>query len=128
VNDKGTVVFAATLKEGGSGVFTATDGAISVIADTSGAFESLRGALINNAGTVFFWATPRGGKLGIFRGPDPEADRIFCLDDPLLGSTVTEFALNPVSVNDADHLAVRVRLANSQQVILRVDPEAASGG
>jgi hypothetical protein len=33
--------------------------------------------------------------------------------------------LNPVSVNDADQLAVRVRLADSRKLILRVDPVAA---
>jgi len=71
---------------------------------------------------VVFIATPRGGTLGLFAGPDPVADRILALGDPLFGSTVTEFASNPVSVNAAGQVAVRVRLTEGRQLILRADP------
>src|SRR5262249_28201215 len=103
-------------KGGGAGAFSVTDGPITEIAAIGERFESLRGALINNRGSVFLFATPRGGKLGIFRG----SDRVFCVGDPMFGSTVTEFAQNPVSVNDADQLAVRVRLDDARQMIVRV--------
>jgi len=69
-------------------------------------------------------ATPRGGSLGLFAGPDPEADRILALGDPLLGSTVAELASNPVSVNAAGQVAVRARLTDGRQLILRADPVA----
>src|SRR5262249_4310803 len=88
----------------------------------NGAFEGFRGALVNRAGLVAFSATPRGGRLGVYAGADPVADRIIALGDPLLGSVVAAFALNPVSVNEAGQLAVRVSLADGGQAIVRADP------
>jgi len=124
VNDHGTAAFAATLRAGGAGIFTVDDGRITRSIDTDGAFESCRGALITSAGAVVCIATPRGGTLGLFGGPDPEADRILALGDPLLGSSVADLASNPVSVNAAGHVAVRATLADGKQLILRADPVA----
>jgi hypothetical protein len=121
-NDGGTVAFAATLRTGGAGIFTAHEGQIVQVLDTDGAFESCRGALITGAGEVVFLATPRGGSLGLFAGPDPDADRILALGDALLGSSVADFAANPVSVNADGHVAVRATLADGGQLILRADP------
>jgi hypothetical protein len=123
-NDAGSVAFAATLQAGGAGIFTVDDGQIVQVLDTEGAFESCRGALIANGGAVVFVATPRGGSLGLFAGPDPDADRILALGDLLLGSAVAELAANPVSVNRNGHVAVRARLADGRQLILRADPTA----
>ncbi len=67
-------------------------------------------------------ATPRGGSLGLFAGPEPEADRILAVGDPLFGSTVADLASNPVSVNAAGQVAVRARLADGRQLVLRADP------
>jgi hypothetical protein len=120
--DGGTVAFAATLRAGGAWIFTVADGRIVQNLDTEGAFESYCGALIGNAGGVAFTATPRGGSLGLFAGPDPHADRILALGDRLLGSTLAEFAANPVSVNGHGHVAVRATLADGRQIILRADP------
>jgi len=122
VNDHGTVAFAATLRAGGAGIFTVDEGRITRIMDTDGAFETCRGALITSTGAVVSIATPRGGSLGLFAGPDPEADRILALGDPLLGSTVAELASNPVSVNAAGQVAIRARLTDGRQLILRADP------
>jgi hypothetical protein len=123
-NDAGSVAFAATLQAGGAGIFTVDDGQIVQVLDTEGAFESCRGALIANGGAVVFVATPRGGSLGLFAGPDPDADRILALGDLLLRSAVAELAANPVSVNRNGHVAVRARLADGRQLILRADPTA----
>jgi hypothetical protein len=68
-----------------------------------------------------FVGAPVGGSLGLFAGPDPEGDRILGIGDPLLGSTVTELAANPVSVNAVGQVAVRARLADGAQVIVRAD-------
>jgi hypothetical protein len=121
-NDAGTVAFAATLRTRGGGIFTVEDGRIVQLLDTEGMFESCRGALISGAGQVVFVATPRGGSLGLFAGPDPDADRILGVGDPLLGSTVAELAANPVSVNADGRVAVRTKLADGRQLILRADP------
>lgn len=121
VNDHDTVAFAATLRTGGSGIFTADEDRITPRM-RDGAFESYRGALINGAAAVVFIATPRDGTLGLFAGPDPEADRILALGDSLFGSTVEELASNPVSVNAASQVAIRTRLTDGRQLILRADP------
>lgn len=122
VNDDGTVAFAATLRAGGAGIFTVDEEQHTRIIDTDGAFESYRGALITSAGAVVRIATPRGGSLGLFAGPDPGADRILALGDQLLGSKVAELASNPVSVNAAGQVAIRARLTDGRQLVLRADP------
>jgi hypothetical protein len=120
VGADGTVAFAATLRAGGSGVFSAHDDGITAV-QTGGAFESYRGALVSASGVVRI-ATPRGGSLGLFAGPDPHADRILAVGDPLFGSTVDEFASNPVSAGTTGQVAVRAMLADGRELILRADP------
>jgi hypothetical protein len=122
VNDHGTVAFVATRRSGEMGILVADGDDITEIDDTDSAFESYRGALISGAGGVIRIATLRSGNLGLFSGPDPVADRILAIGDPLFGSTVIDFAANPVSVSAAGHLAIRVSLKNGRQLILRVDP------
>ena len=121
-NEGGTVAFAATLPSDDGGIFVVDDGRIATILETDDrGFESCRGALITNGGAVVSIATPVGGGLGLFFGPDPVADRILACGDPLLASTVENLAANPVSVNSAGELAVRVRLEDGRQLILRSD-------
>jgi len=123
MNDAGTVAFCASLQGGGSGVFSASAGEIATIIDTSSAFESFRGVLLDHAGNVIFYATPRGGELGVFTGPDPRRDCLLQLGTSLFGSTIVDFALNPVSINDLGHVAIRVKLADEVQFVLRGDPD-----
>ncbi len=116
-NDRGTVVFAAVLAGGGSGIFAAGG---DPLVDTGAGFSSFRGALVDDAGRVIFYATPAGGALGIYSGPDPIADRIVGLGD----DGVVDLALNPVSINGAGQLAIRVALAGGEQRIIRADRAA----
>lgn len=88
----------------------------------AGAFESLRGALLDARGYLVFYATPSGGQLGVYAGPDPQRDRILGVGDPWAGSTVAEFALNPVSIDAEGRLALRVLLADGREAVLRGDP------
>jgi hypothetical protein len=122
VNGADMVVFSATLSGGGAGIFTVADGKLTTIVDTNSGFESFRGALINERGTVFFYGIPRGGRLGIYAGAGPMSDAIVSIGDPLFDSSVDEFALNPVSINNCDQLAIRIRLANDRHLIVRADP------
>jgi len=119
LNDAGTVAFSATLQDGGGGVFLASGGEVMHAVDTASGFESVRGALLDDAGGVLFFATPPGGLLGIY---DAAAHRVFSIGDELFGSVVTDFALNPVSINGAGQFALRLRLANQQELIVRADP------
>jgi hypothetical protein len=122
-NGAGTVAFAASLRSGGEAIFIVDEGGVRPVVDPH-VFESCRSALVNDAGSVVYVATPPGGSLGLFVGPDRESDRVVAVGDSLLGSTVEELAANPVSVNAAGQIAVRVRLADSGQAILRADPLA----
>jgi hypothetical protein len=118
----GTVGFAATLREGGGGVFTLDrSGALGEVM-RDGVYESYRGALISRAGVAVAVATPYGGSLGLFAGPDPVRDRVVALGDPVLGSRVVDLAANPVSANASGQLALRLTLADGRQLVVRVDP------
>jgi hypothetical protein len=127
VNDHGTVAFTATLRCAGGGIFSVDEGRITQICDTDGTFEAYRGALIIGDGAVIRIATPRGGSLGLFSGSDPMADRILAVGDALFGSAVAELASNPVSVSGTGYLAIRARLEDDRQLILRVDPRRRMG-
>jgi hypothetical protein len=121
VNDDGIAAFAAALRGGGAAIATVRDGHVTIV-DTEGAFEAFRGALIAGDGAVVRIATPRGGTLGLFAGPNPDADRILAIGDDLLGSTVADFAANPVSINAAGQVAICASLTDGKQYILRTDP------
>lgn len=77
----------------------------------------LRGALINADGLVVFYATPPGGELGIYRSGIDHA--LLELGGSFEGSTVMDFALNPVSVNEAGQIAVRVKVADGREFIVQ---------
>jgi hypothetical protein len=113
------VVLVATTVDGLENAFFARDGDVRS-AVGGDAFASHRGALLAGR-TLVRIATPRGGRLGVFRGPDPIADRIVAIDDPLLGSTVEDLAANAVSVNRSGHLAIRLALADGREAIVRAD-------
>ncbi len=120
--DDGSVGVVARLVDGRSGVFVLSGTEFETVLDTTGPFESFRGVLLAADGSVLFYGTPRGGELGIFSGPDPSRDRVLGIGAPLFGSTVVEFALNPVSINGTGQIAIRVMLADNRQWILRADP------
>jgi len=115
-SDNGTIVFVATLAEGGSGVFATVEGGIKKLVASDGLFESIRGAMINDAGTLVYYATPLGGRLGIYC----DSARIAGIGDSFFGSTIAEFALNPVSFNNRGEIAVRIKLEDTRQMIVRV--------
>jgi hypothetical protein len=122
MDDAGSVAFCAGLAGGGSGIFVASAGHIETVIDTTGAYESFRGALLSDEGQLIFYGTPRGGELGVFTGRDPSRDWILRVGGPLFDSTVVEFALNPVSINRIGQIAIRVKLANNRQLVVRADP------
>lgn len=122
VNRRGTVAFAATCRSGAPGIFTSESGRISSRLESSAPFAATRGALINDAGDLVFFAQPRSGTLGLYTGDDPATDRLFGHGDILFGAPIAEFVLNPVSMNNAGQLAIRVKLADGRHFIVRADP------
>jgi hypothetical protein len=122
LNDSGKVAFVGVAENGESGIFVAAEGKVERLFDREAPFGAFRGVLLNRKGLVAFYAAPKTAQFGIYTGPDPVADKVVCIGDELLGSTVTEFALNPVSVNEVCQFAIRLRLVNNRQLIVRVDP------
>lgn len=120
VNAAGTVAFVATLRAGGMGVFTYRQGNMTQLKTDE--FESFRGALIDDSGRVVFFATPPGGTVGVYIG----GERVLGLGDPLFGSTIVDFALNPVSMSGDGQLVVRLSLEDGFRCqALIVDIQAA---
>ena len=119
LNEAGLVAFSATLRDGRAGVFLATGDEVVPVVAAAGEFESVRAALLDDGGGVLFFATPRGGALGVY---DAMSRKVLSIGDDLFGSTVTDFALNPVSINGAGQFALRLKLENQKQLIVRADP------
>jgi hypothetical protein len=123
-NARGTVVFTATRRDGTSGVFTIdASGAITPAVESAKVFENLRAALIDDTGRIVFCATPGGGELAIYAldGAGAVPRRIIGLRDEFGTCPLTDFALNPVSFNNAGQIAVRLKLADGRQFIARLD-------
>lgn len=84
-------------------------------------FESIRGGLIAGEQQIVYFATPKGGTLGIYVDRSSEPLPLIAMGDELYGSTVTSFALNPVSINQHGECAFRVQLANLHEYIFRTE-------
>ncbi len=128
LDDLGRVIFVASRKTGGAGIYVldaARRGMPEPLLDSGAVFQSLRGALIHRHGPQAFFATPHGGALGIYRfarEPDGLPKPVMVLGDTLFDSQVVGFALNPVSCNVHGQLAIRVALADGRALIVRADP------
>lgn len=77
----------------------------------------LRGALINSRGLVVFYATPPDRELGIYR--NASEDPLLQMGGPFEGSSIVDFALNPVSVNEAGQVAIRVKVADGREFVVQ---------
>ncbi len=123
-NNGGTVTFLGFLNGGGSGIFTSNGGTATTIADTTaGSFSFfVNAASINDGGAVAFQAFFTGGN-GIFTGPDPVADKVIAIGDPLSGSTVTTVIFSREGLNDMGQVAFVASLADGRQGVYRADPE-----
>ena len=121
INDDGIIVFSALKKDGSSGIYTLFKGELNAAVVRENGFESFRTALINNSGKIIFYGVTQEGTEGIFKGNDPKGDMIISLNDNLFESTVKEIAFNPVSLNNKDQIAFRIKLENNHQLIIRAD-------
>jgi hypothetical protein len=52
----------------------------------------------------------------------PVPDKVIAIGDPLFGSTVTGFLLDPEGLNDAGQVAFLAQLADGRIAIARADP------
>ena len=113
LNDAGTVAFHRFFNDrAGEELVTGNGGPLTVVADTSGPFQSFGFTFVgftppalNNDGDVAFLADLDSGGSGIFAGPDPGTDRVIGTGDTLDGSTVTNLRFCDESLNDSGQLA-----------------------
>ena len=113
LNDAGTVAFHRYFNDrAGEELVTGSGGPLTVVADTSGPFQSFGFTFVgftppalNNNGDVAFFADLDSGGSGIFVGPDPVTDRVIGTGDTLDGSTVTNLRFCDEGLNDSGQLA-----------------------
>jgi hypothetical protein len=112
LNDAGTVTFHRFFNDrAGEELVRSDGGVLTVIADTSGAFDSFGFTFtgftppaLNDNGQVAFLAGLDSGGTGVFTGPDPIADRVIATGDTLDGATVTSLRFCDEGLNDAGQL------------------------
>jgi hypothetical protein len=97
-------------------------------ADTAGfeSFFSVTEVALSDSGTVAFLLTG-DNTAGVFTGPDPVADKVLAIGDPLCGSTVTAVNFQRYGINASDQLALAVELADSRALIVRAEPSTGPG-
>jgi hypothetical protein len=137
INNRGEVAFGAVLKsEGGGffrpdGIFVGSGGQLRTVVDSSGPFFNLLAAsgrpAINDRGQVAFFGILDTSQVGLFVGPDPVADRVILIGDPLDDSTVIGLSVFRDYLNNAGQLVFTVRLADGRTEIIRADPVPAPG-
>jgi hypothetical protein len=129
------VVVQATLTSGGSAIISADEKSITVHGDTSGPFNLCcspdnEGPAINSLGTVAFYTTLKPGPplppgsgvyAGIFTGPDPVADKVIAVGDPLFGSTVADVQFYR-GMNDAGQIAFYAGIVGGPSGIFLAEP------
>ncbi|MFM7273003.1 MAG: hypothetical protein ACKO4A_03995, partial [Gammaproteobacteria bacterium] len=84
-----------------------------------------RGALLAEGGALFCAADTVEGGVAVFALRDGVLRRVLGTGDHCLGGTLAGLALNPVSVNAAGQLAIRLLFADGGQAIARLSPEPA---
>jgi hypothetical protein len=131
INNRGEVAFGAILKSQGGGffrpdgIFVGSGGQLRTVVDSSGPFFNLLAfgrPVINDRGQVAFLGVLDNFQMGLFVGPDPVADRVIMVGDPLEGSTVIDLAMFRDYFNNAGQLVFTVRLADGRTEIIRADP------
>ncbi|MBC7806205.1 MAG: hypothetical protein H7145_08645 [Akkermansiaceae bacterium] len=119
-----SLAFTARFDVGGAGVFRAdvATGALTPVADSTGAYANITLPSLNSFGKPAFLATLDAGGSGIFTGADPVADKVVQTGDALLGSTVNSVSLSQDAINDFGQVAFQVSLADGRRMIVIATP------
>jgi len=130
INNRGEVAFGAILKGGSGffppdGIFVGRGGQIRTVVDSIGPFFfflAFGRPCINDRGQVAFFGFLDTFQSGLFVGPDPVADRVIMVGDPLDGSTVIGISVFGDYLNNAGQLVFTAQLADGRTEIVRADP------
>ena len=120
-NALGTVVVTASRADGTHLLLRASAGRVDTLLESGRAFESFRGACVDDAGRIALLATPTGGELAVYAMDGDTPRRVIGLRDDFGTCALTDFAINPVSFNSVGQIALRLRLADGRQFIARLD-------
>ena len=102
-------------------------GEVDVVVGYEAGFRELEHPWINDAGDVVFYGlppltpSPPAVFPGIFTGPDPVADEVISVQDPLFGSRVVQLWRSPV-INNAGQIAFGYRLADDRVGVALASP------
>ncbi|MGV7235257.1 MAG: DUF7453 family protein [Nitrosomonadaceae bacterium] len=128
INDSGTVVFYASGDANqGTGIFIGDGGPPTLMANTSGVFETFGSASINNNGDVAFHAFTfseylGGYGLGIYTGSDAILDKVVAPGDTLNGNVVEMVFIGTNSLNDAGQISFLAWLSDGTEGIYLATP------
>ncbi|MBC7772923.1 MAG: hypothetical protein H7210_10545 [Pyrinomonadaceae bacterium] len=93
------------------------------VVDTTGEFESINTAGINDSGQIAFSASLDDFTTqGIFTGPDVIKDRVISTGDALDGSTVSFLSMYREGLNNAGQIAFFAQLDDGRGVIMVASP------
>lgn len=112
LNDSGTVAFHRFFNDQpGEELVTGNGGPLTVVADTSGRFQSFgfyfgfTAPALNTTGEVAYLADLDAGGSAIFFGPEPGAERVIGTGDILDGSAIANLRFCDDGLNDSGQLA-----------------------
>jgi hypothetical protein len=90
-------------------------------------FQDFEAVAINDLGTVAFLYL-MNSQRALYLGSDPVEDKVLASGDALCDSTVVGIGFHRYGLNDADELALHVRLADARDLLVRAEPSAGPGG
>jgi hypothetical protein len=126
IGSRGRVAIHADVDSGGGEVIiSGRGGKLTVVAATSGGFETFGAGSqsLNGSGDVIFTAVADGGSgYALYGGADPVADEIVGIGAELAGSQVSHVETCGESLNDSGQIAFRAELDDGREVIVRADP------
>lgn len=123
INDRGEILFSASLDAGGSGVYLSSGGVNTPLVSSSGPFSTFADRpCINARGDVAFHATLDAGGSGIFTGDDPALHAVVRVGDPMFGSTISSIHATRFDFNNGGQIAFAYSLTNGTSGIAVATP------
>ena len=124
ISNAGEVSFTAKLAGGAEAVYYGNGGAPTLVADTTGEFDSFYPATaISDAGVAFNASLDVAGG-GVYTGPNVLTDKVLAEGDTVgtLTPTVYFVRVDPNGMNDRGQIAMMARFNDGTSRVIRADP------